>query len=432
MTQGSVSSKVSNFISAHKRTLENYAVRTVDFSRSRKLGIVHLVGHILFLTAQRNQNGYAITSQNYFSQLGKIEGSVARSSLCEARQKLGWQAFEFLLTTLNQESKTDLRWKGLDVGAVDGTNLTLPATEDVLEEFPRLTKNRRTKSHYPKGKLVTAMNVLTGQPICAVVDDVHGSERECLLRLLPNFKGHVLLLDRGFEGMECMVEVAKKKLFFVLRLRASGRGQKKEVKEFIASRRKTAVVTLNQKINKEEVLLKVRLIRGEIDREGNPIILVTNLLGRKTYAPEAIYQLYLARWRIETMYYRVKELLKLQAFHAQTVNGVLQEIWSNLVLLSLTAVMTGVIKSKVGRPLHFPNFKAATEVIRRNFSFFVCRAKKGQLEEMLRQIASIECVKQPGRKNPRISKQPHSHWIGGKKNRLHEKQRLKQKKKAAA
>ena len=223
-----------------------------------------------------------------------------------------------------------------------------------------------------------------------------------------------------------MEEIAKRELFFVMRLRARGRGQKNEVKNFIASRRKTAVVTLRKK----DAKLKVRLIRGQVDREGSPIILVTNLLGRSAYAPQETYKLYLERWKIETMYYRVKELLRLEVFHAKTVNGILQEIWANLVLLSLTALMTCLAKPKVS--FHIPNFKAATEVIRQNFSFFICGAKRGRPEwkKMLDQTAAIWCVRQPGRKNPRISKQPHSHWIGGKKNRLQDKLRLNLKRKS--
>lgn len=426
--------KYPNLISRNKRALEKFIKEAGGFSRSRKLSLVHTIGHILFLAATRNQNGYEITSQNYFAQYGSIESAVSRSSLSEARGKIDWKAFDYLLKDLREESHRDVaKWKGLNVKAIDGTFLTLPATKKILDEFPRRPK---AKTHYPKGILVTAMNVFTGQPLNAVIESHQGSERSCLKRIIDQFeKRDVLLLDRGFEGIEYMAQMQRGGIFFVSRLRAEGAALGAYIRKFISSKKKTVIVSLKVKREGKEEVLKVRLIRGKRDRKGRPIILATNLLGRSTYKAPEILELYLYRWRIETLYYRSKELLKIETFHAKTVNGVLQEIWANLVILSLMAIMTSLAKRQVKGSLRHPSFKGALEVIRRNFFFFVSVSRRQKslvqmLEEMLRQTASITCLKQPGRKNQRISKQSHSTWVGGEKNRLIDKYKARQKKKA--
>lgn len=147
-------------------------------------------------------------------------------------------------------------------------------------------------------------------------------------------------------------------------------------------------------------------------------------MGRNGYPEHEIKKIYLRRWKVETMYYRVKEVLKLEKFHAKTVNGMLQEIWANLVVLSLTALLRSNAKTIKGSP----SFKGSIEVVRRHFYLFVTSKINTQLTKpsrlitsMLEQIRRIRCEKQKGRKNPRISKQPRTTWANGVKNKLKEK-----------
>lgn len=225
--------KNHDFLSEHKQALKKFVVNEQDFTRSRKLGLVHTVGHILFQALERNLNGYEITSQNYFSQFNCIESAAARSSFCEARSKINWQAFAYLLTQLNQESTSKLshlKWRGHNVKAIDGTFLTLPATDEVLKEYPR---RKKVKAHYPNGLLVTAMNVFTGQPVCAVFSNDAGSERASLNKLLNKFETNdVLLLDRGYEGLEHFDNIARRNLFFIARIRSTGEAKNRVLKKF--------------------------------------------------------------------------------------------------------------------------------------------------------------------------------------------------------
>ena len=124
----------------------------------------------MHMAASRNSDGYAISSQNYASELSQFIGEevapATHQAISQAREKLDWEAFRFLLQEANQDTELDgsrFRYQGHVTRAVDGTQLTLPRSEDVLELFePR--KSRVGTGHYPGPLMVTAVNVFTGRP----------------------------------------------------------------------------------------------------------------------------------------------------------------------------------------------------------------------------------------------------------------------------
>ena len=88
---------------------------------------------------------------------------MSASSFCEARQKLSYEAFEYLLERANLEESRKGRFKGHRVRAVDGTNLSLSYSKEIEDRFPRYS-NQGQKAHYPKARVVVASNIDTGQP----------------------------------------------------------------------------------------------------------------------------------------------------------------------------------------------------------------------------------------------------------------------------
>lgn len=381
------------------------------------------------MAASRNGNGYEISSQNYFRGLGQaLEQDidpVRRQSVSEARAKLSWQAFEYLLGAANLESDrlpSSLRFRGHLTRAVDGTSFFTPRTDDLLSRFtPRTTACDSGETHYPYGMLVTAVNVYTGQPVAAQVDDHRASERDLLERLLDKFEsGDLSLLDRGLGGARIYLEFEKRGQFFIHRAQSTGkRSTPRYVQEFLASGKKQRTIeisTCDEKRNRE-VALKLRLIRGPVDSEGKPIVFVTNLLDRKRYSRFEIVALYRKRWSCETLYDRVKNLLRLQKFHARSVNGVLQEIFANLLILSLTAIaVTSVVKEDtVDVEVELPSFKNAAESIRRHLFAVVDHRIEGQkprrlMRQILAEVRAVMYPIRPGRSYPRVSQQPIKSW----------------------
>jgi hypothetical protein len=361
------------------------------------------------MVSNRKQNGSEITSLNYFAEIGKPGQSICRSSFSEARSKLSWECFAYLLDELNRAADPQT-WKGHRIRACDGSHLTLPASKEILEHFPR-RENEQSQTHYPKGLLVTVTDILTGVPsIAKICSGEYGSERDMLVSMLDDFEtGDILLLDRGYEGVDHLFEIHRRGQNFITRVRASG-SCSGQVNALLHSGKKSIDVAVKTKSGESYM---VRLVRMGRDRVGLPIVVCTNLIDKSKYSNREIFEIYLRRWEIETMYHRVKQLFSIEKFYARSLNGVLQEIWANLFMLGLTAFT--VRATDATTKVSAPSFKNASEVVRRHLHNAVSIRLTPRLaikcaREMLEQIASIHSRKQVGRKNPRTSKQPTNKW----------------------
>ncbi|RYZ61238.1 MAG: hypothetical protein EOP09_20215, partial [Proteobacteria bacterium] len=219
MTRSASKTSFYNFIEKHENKLAAY-VEPHGFCRHGKVGLLNAVGQVLFMAFERNENGYEITSQNYYAQFGNEKDAIARSSFTEARAKIKWQAFECLLKASQCLPRYDDLWNGLRVKAVDGTYLTLPNENDLFKAFPR-----RGKELYPKCLLVTVADVVTGQPQEAIATKYNGSERDELLNLTSlEPKKDLALLDRGFSGIKIFTKLIERGILFIARVRTDEKG----------------------------------------------------------------------------------------------------------------------------------------------------------------------------------------------------------------
>lgn len=268
--------------------------------------------------------------------------------------------------------------------------------------------------------------MLSGIPKTLRVDDQFVGERSMLQSLLCELETNsVLLLDRGFDGVGSLNKIIDDKKSFVCRLR-SELWSSKEVFFFTKSRLKEKVVILKNK-HKEEIT--VRLLKYKKDRHGNAIVLATNLFNKEKYLKTDLWDLYSRRWDVETSYFRIKKLFKIESFHSKKLNGVLQEIWAGMLTLGLTSYlvmnswkdkMRELVKNKKS-----PNFKNASLVLQRHFVSLLYSSPDKTLSVLLKtisnEITSVLFLRQFGRKNPRISKQSLSTWVGGRKNKTKNK-----------
>lgn len=285
---------------------------------------------------------------------------------------------------------------------------------------PRNTSSEEGETHYPYGLLVTAVNVYTGQPVRAVVDNYNASERAMMKSMIGGFSpGDLSLLDRGIGGAQVYLEFEKHEQYFIHRSKTTGDRVAGYIRELVDGRnkQKTVDIAVKDEETGAEAAIRLRLIRGPDDSEGKPIVFVTNLLDKKHYPRHQILALYRKRWTVETLYGRVKNLLCLENFHARTHNGVMQEIFANLMILSLTAAaVTAVVKEDgLDAESELPSFKNAVEVIRRHMFAIVDHRIEGikpkkLMKLILAEVRAITYPIRPGRSHPRVSMQPIKSW----------------------
>ena len=391
------------------------------------------------MAAHHNADGYAISSQNYFSELSQFVGETiepaSHQAVSRARSKIDWQAFRYLLQEANQDNELSgkqYRFRGHITRAIDGTQLTLPHSEELLEYF----EQRNSKvglGHYPGALLVTALNVFTGQCKAARIANHTRSERDELVSMIESdfSKGDLSLLDRGFGGEQVFLHFDEHEQFYLCRMRSSGDRIALYLQSFLASNKKECVIphTVSEAKTGKKVEIRIRLIRGPKDSEGKRIILATNLIQTKEYSRRSLLKLYRFRWTVETMYGRVKNLLNLEAFHAKTVNGIMQEIFANLLVMSLTALVAlgAAAALKLDPDIAAPSFKNAQAVVKRHLLDAIeqhprpTKRKSRELAKVLIAEASrVIWKKQPGRSYPRVSRQPIKTWNLAKNKKLKE------------
>ena len=426
-------------VSKNKQKLREYALNSGDFTRTRKLPIEHTIGIVMHMSANRNTDGYSISAQNYAAELSQFTGEpiepATHQAISKSREKLDWEAFRYLLQEANQDTQLNasrFRYRGHITRAADGTQLTLPHSEGMLELFEQ-RQSKAGLGHYPGALMVTAINVFTGQCKSARVVNHTCSERDQLLSMiqLDFAKGDLTLLDRGFGGDQVFLSFNDHEQFYLCRMRSSGDRIALYLTEFLASRKKHQIV--RQKVLRpdtgKEVEIRIRLIRGPKDNEGKRIILATNFPDSKQYSRRSLLNLYRLRWTVETLYGRVKNLLCLEKFHSKSVNGVMQEIYANLLVISLTALIAlgAACELKLDPEVKVPSFKNAQAVVRRHLFAAILaqpapsRARARTLAQKLIEEASrVIWKKQPRRSYPRVSKQPIKIWNLAKSKKLKE------------
>jgi len=372
------------------------------------------------MAANGNDCGYGITAQNFFAELGAGAQAPNAQAVAQARQKLHWGAFEFLLREANQEDSIEELWHGHRVRIVDGTKLNFPNYRDVRRHFA-VPNTASGPGHFPQGWMVTLINSTSCQPVAMELGCYkNDSERDLMLKMIPYFKQNdIALLDRGLGGAKVYLDFIKHGIHFIHRAKTTGHSVAFYIQDFLASNKSSQIAFVPVRDDDgEEVFLWLRVVRGPLDSEGKRIIFVTSLLDEDLYSAASIRELYRRRWSIETLFGRVKNVLHIGKFHARSHNGIMQEIYAHLLVISLTALIE--VQASCARGLDrnkaVPSFKAAAHVIRRHLAIVVGSRDLSHEEatqwatKMVEEAGRILWRKQTGRSFPRVSKQPISSW----------------------
>lgn len=367
------------------------------------------------MVADGNRNGLAIVAQEFCARREIDVAEAARKqTLSDARKKVRWQAFEFLVHEAKRDD-LEVPWIGHRVRIADGTKIYTPNAEELREHFD-VPNTKAGSGFFPQAWLVTLLNSTTAQPIAGVVGSHRESERDLMLELLPHCQSNdLLLLDRGLGGGRIYLKCYESGVHFLHRLKTSGDRVSLHVQDFLDRGKKSALhgVPVTDD-DGEEILIWIRLVLGPKDSEGKRIVFATSLLDEGKYSVNSIRELYRRRWAIETAYGRIKGHLALEKIRAKSFNGVMQEIFANLLVLSLAAIIDNEASRRLelDRKTSVPNFKSILQVVRRHLAVIaaiekISRAKALEAaEKMIHEASQIIWKKQSGRSCPRVSKQP--------------------------
>jgi Transposase DDE domain len=283
------------------------------------------------------------------------------AAYCKARMRLPLEVLQRVLQCIGQAVRPTIaeagQWLGHRTFLLDGSSFSMPDTPELQKEFGQ-PGNQSAGCGFPVAHLLTLFHAHTGfllQVFASPLrthDLAHARLTHAALRV-----GDVLLGDRAFasfahfallleQGLHGLFRAHQNQIIdFRLgrrhnapgRKRVNGRprsrwlkrlGVKDQLVEYIKSKDRPEWLTETEYAQLPATLV-VRELRYRITRSGcrtKSVTLVTTLLDAERYPAADLAELYGQRWTIETNLRHLKQTMKMDVLHCETVNGVLKEL----------------------------------------------------------------------------------------------------------
>jgi len=360
------------------------------------------------------------------------------SGFYRARNRVDEDDCLALLTAAKSMALAHLRRvKGLVCGflpvAVDGSILHMPRSPELLKEFGVPTNSQGVEQcHYPQAMLVTAWDLVRRLPIAWALASHTVGEREMLLGMLDQMvENALIILDRGYPSDVVLGKILDTGRHFVVRMVASDGAAWQEVRDFLASGKRDAVVPVEVGSGKTRRTVLLRMVLRVFDR-GRPykhqtrktMVIVTSVLD-KTLTARDLCRLYGQRWGIETIYREMKAVAKIEQWHGRSVKLIRQELIMLLVWFCFAAIfaaaacahrLPGATSDSAWRANTRRVFEAITATIDAIIAE-ATRPPKVAAEIIRRADASIHAMcrwlnkKRPGRTYARVPLHPYARSI---------------------
>ncbi len=240
----------------------------------------------------------------------------------------------------------------LPVG-VDGSILHMFRTQELLRKFGVPTNRLGVEQcHYPQAMLVTAWDLARRIPLAWALSSHTVGEREALLGMLDQLAHNALLiLDRGYPSSAVLGEILDSGRHFVVRMVAAEGAGWQEVRDFLASGKRDAVVPVEVGTGQNRRIVYLRMVLRAFD-PGRPhkhqrrkiMVLITSVLD-KTLTARDLCRLYGERWGIETIYREMKAVAKIEQWHGHSVKLVRQELILLLVWFCFAAIFAATAET---------------------------------------------------------------------------------------
>ncbi|WP_348970707.1 IS4 family transposase [Chondrinema litorale] len=234
-------------------------------------------------------------------------------------------------------------WAGFVVYGIDGTTINLPNTAKISKTFGNSSNQAAS---YPMARVLCAYDVSNGiceqSKIAPITSDELGMAIDFVDDLPPN---SLSIYDRGFTSFVLLYLLKGKN--YVMRSKITFN---KSIKDFVKSKRNTAMVTLKATHSAIERLenppysidknasVTVRLVKVILDN-GEVEVLMTSLLDTQQY-PDAIFKdLYFLRWGVEVFFDYFKNILQVELFSGHLPEAIYQEFYTMVFLANLHSLL---------------------------------------------------------------------------------------------
>ena len=339
--------------------------------RRRKLPPEQIIRLVVGMSLLRNESIQEVATRLAFSSKG-LDNSLlaARSSLSEARQRLGSQPvktlFEKSADHWVSQTHVDDNWHGLQPFAIDGTTLRTEDTTELREHFGSANTCGEFESGYPVMRLTCLMNVRSHIILRAVAGKYRDSELRQTMQMLDSVPDNsVLLMDKLYHCAKLLIELETKgeKRFWLTPIK---KDLKYKVTQQYTRTDQLVERDLSSARRKDKTLPRhweMRLLTFKTSNK-TTVKLATNL-PHDEYPAKDVIALYKERWEIELGYREVKTSMLNNALtlRSKKKDLVYQELYGMLLAYNLVRHEIALTANEVGlRPTRI-SFKSALRIV---------------------------------------------------------------------
>jgi hypothetical protein len=355
------------------------------------------------------------------------EGSPCRSSLCEARQRLGVAPLRrlFLRTVrpLATPHTPGAFYKEMRLMGIDGVVYTLPDRAAIEAVFGRPSGGDRGPGAFPQLRKVSLVELGTHVEVAFVVKPITTGEQAAIPALLKAVPPDALLLwDRGFFSYELWKLLQSKGLRMLARLKSNlilRPFQQLSDGSYLAK-----VYPSDYARKKDRDGIIVRVIRYKLNdpqRVGHDEVhvLITNLFDEQFAPAHELIELYHERWEEELVFDETKthqdprRASKPAHLRSETPAGVLQELYALSLAHFVTRALMCEAAASVGLDPDRLSFTGCFQILQCRLP--ECRnaspaALAEWYEALLWEMSHERIEPRRNRINPRVIKQKMSKW----------------------
>lgn len=334
---------LDNFVSSE------YVIGDNHFVRNRKMNLNDHMRYIL------THNGCAnhIAAQIFTANKNDYE-SITPQAIGKQRVYISPEMFidinEAFIDGLYENFPDIFEYKDYTICACDGSIIDLPISEITREEF-NIGDDGLGKEYRTRGRISCIYNTKSNLILTSIIASRDESEVKLAIKHLENLNQRfdmqklITVYDRGYGSIELIgktIEIGSK---FAIRLR-------KDIfhKEISQMKTNDEIVEINLNKNrlanchdeklKEKLLsqgrIKVRI--SIIDIGTTQEILATNLTPEEFTTTE-LKEIYNKRWRIETGYNRLKNLIQIEEFTGQREIIIKQDFYARIFTYNLATLL---------------------------------------------------------------------------------------------
>lgn len=311
------------------------------------------------------------------ARLGLADSADAftASAWCQARARLPLAVYEAMLTRVCDASlpltkRADHLWRGHRTFAVDGSTFSMPDTPELRKAFGQPTGQKKGCG-FPVAHLLVMFDVATGLLLDAVASPMRTGDVSAAARLHAHLdEGDVLIGDDAFSGWAHFALLLRAKLHALFpnhHLRivdfTPGRPHTREGSDLVAGRPRSRWL---KSLGGQDQLVEwfkprsrptwmtpeeydalpdsitVREIRRTVRQEDGrrvTVTVVTTLLDPLKYPADAVVELRMRRWAVETNIRHLKTTMGMDVLRCHTEDGVRKELAVFCLVYNLVRVV---------------------------------------------------------------------------------------------